>query len=94
MKIQSLLKKENWQKFFKHLIYFIKEIPEYLKFFVLLFIFFYKKFAQWLRRLPMIGNLLSRFFEKGGRVVGTPIEKLAEKINLCHPDVRTRRTFY
>jgi ABC-type antimicrobial peptide transport system permease subunit len=93
MKIQSLLKKENWQKFFKHLIHFIKEIPEYLKFFVLLFIFLYQKFAQWLRLLPMIGNFLSRFFEKGGRVVGIPIEKLAEKINLCHPDVKTRRTF-
>jgi len=93
MKIQSLLKKENWQKFFKHLIYFIREIPDYLKFFILLFIFLYQKFAQWLRRFPMIGNILSRFFKKTGKVLGTPIGKFSEKINLCHPDVKTRRTF-
>lgn len=93
MKIQSLFQKQNWRKFFEHLIYFIKEIPDYLKFFVLLFIFLYQKFTQFLRRLPIIGNFLSQFFKKGGRAVGMPIEKLAEKINLCHPDVKTRRTF-
>ncbi|MGB9883039.1 MAG: ABC transporter permease [Microgenomates group bacterium] len=91
--LKKLLNIKNWKNFFNHFVYFIREIPDYLKFFVLLFIFLYQKFVLILKRVPIFGNIFSQFFEKLGSVIGRPTEKLAEKLNVCHPDIKTRRIF-
>jgi ABC-type antimicrobial peptide transport system permease subunit len=93
MKIKAIFNKNNWQNFFKHLVYFIREIPEYIKFFILLFIFLYQKFSNFMLRIPLIGKLLNQIFKKSGRVIGLPIEKLVYKLNVCHHDIKTRRMF-
>ena len=92
MRLKYLIKKESWLEFFRHVIYFIKEIPEYLKFFILLFIFLYQKLIDFCRRIPLVGKFFAILLKKIA-LLSKPVEKVAYKINICHPDIKTRRIF-
>lgn len=93
MIIKKIFDKKNWQEFFHHLILFIKDIPEYLKFFILLFIYLYKKINHIVAKIPIVGKFIGKILEKFGKIAGKPIEKFVYKINACYPDVKTRRMF-
>lgn len=93
MILKRLLTKEVWRTFFSHLVSFIKKIPDYLKFFILLFIFLYQKFTNFLLKIPLLGRVLNKVFYKLRRFFGSPVEKIVFKFNICHPNVKTRRMF-
>ncbi len=93
MKIKSLFNRNNWVKFFKQVVYFIRQIPDYIKFFILLFIFIYQKFINFLSKTPIIGRFLSSLLKKGEEIFGSPIQKVVFKLNICQADVKTRRMF-
>lgn len=92
-KIINFLNKEKLKLFFKSIVKFIKNISDYLKFFILLFIFLYKKITRLLFRLPFLGMLIKPLCFLLENSFGKNTEKLAYHFNVCHSDIKTRRMF-
>ncbi len=91
--INKFRKKETWILFFNQAVFFIKRLPDYLKFFILLFIFLANQVSLILAKIPFLGFLLKPVFFHIGKWFNKIFVPLVYRLNVCHPDVKTRRMF-